>query len=407
MRMWVLTGSVAVADSVFGAVFITHMLDRGLSPAVIGLLLVLPAVTSIGIEAPSGALGDTYGHRRLAVGGHLAWAAGLMTFALATGPAVFAVAILVWAVGLALYSGTVVALVATTLNATGQGGLIAGAVRGSEVTRWSAAALAALLVVLGVPLTGTSVLVAASGVLLLLAGLWVVVGWPESSVRSEVPVRASLLLGARVVLGPGGRGLVVLSVLTSVLLGTLILTWQPFLTDVLEIEKRWLGLALFVMSVGAAGGAALSRCTQRLDPAVVLTVLVPALGLSLAAVALGSWVGAAAYVAAEVFVGWSLATLAVWAQQHLPDGVRATGMSILGTVTGVTIAVTNGLVGIAWQHLGLLTTLLCFGAAVALLAVCAGSVITVRARRARPRPRDLTVDTSPVAADHAGQRGPT
>ncbi|MBE9938044.1 MULTISPECIES: MFS transporter [Cellulosimicrobium] len=406
VRMWVLTGCVAVADSVFGAVFVTHMLDQGLSPAVVGLLLMLPAVTAIGVEAPSGALGDRYGHRRLAVAGLLAWAAGLVTFALADGEAAFAVAILVWAVGLALYSGTVLALVATTLSATGRGGLVAGAVRGGEVARWSAAALAALLVVVVVPVASTSVLIATSGALLLVAGVWMLVGWPESPVRSGLPILAGLRHGARVLLGRGGVGLVVLSVLTSMLLGTLILTWQPYLTDVLGIEKRWLGLALFVMSVGAAGGAALSRCTQRVAPRTVLTVLIPALGLCLAAVALGGWTGAGAYVVAEVLVGWSLATLAVWAQHHLSDGTRATGMSILGTVSGATIAATSGLAGLAWEHLGLLTTLTCVGTSVAVVAGCAGTVLAARAHRARPVPTFATTTTTLTAPDDTEQNGP-
>ena len=92
-HVWLVTGIVAVADFVFGATFVVFMQSRGLSATMIGGLLSITAVSSVLIEAPSGAWGDRHGHRRLVAGGLGLWGLGLLLFGVAETAGLFGVGI--------------------------------------------------------------------------------------------------------------------------------------------------------------------------------------------------------------------------------------------------------------------------------------------------------------------------
>ena len=53
------------ADFTFGAVFVTVILTRGAVPWTVGMIIAGIHLIVLLMEAPSGALGDRYGHRRL------------------------------------------------------------------------------------------------------------------------------------------------------------------------------------------------------------------------------------------------------------------------------------------------------------------------------------------------------
>lgn len=73
------------ADFVYGAVFVTVLLHRGVEPWALGSMLAANIALGMVLEAPSGALGDRYGHRRLLCAGLAAWGAGFAVFGSAEG----------------------------------------------------------------------------------------------------------------------------------------------------------------------------------------------------------------------------------------------------------------------------------------------------------------------------------
>ncbi|MEU7581324.1 MFS transporter [Streptomyces sp. NPDC041068] len=371
-KVWVLSGLVAVADFVFGAVFVTVMGDSGLSAAVIGGLLASTSITSLLLEAPSGAWGDRYGHKRLVVVGLTVWGAGFLLFARATGALAFGAAIVLWASGLALHSGAAQALLVNTLNAEGEEDRGTGAVRGAETIRWAAAAVGACLVAASAWTVDTRTAVTFAGLVLLAAALWVALSWPESPKGNGLTVWRSLASGIRLVLSKKCRLLLLFSVLASVDLGIIILTWQPAAKTVAGLSTQWLGLVLLVLSVAAAAGAAATRWASRVEPAPLLGLLLLGLNLSLLCASSGGFGAGVAYLGAEFFVGAALTTLAVWGQQVFPDDLRATAASVLGTATGITIALTHGVMGSLWDRLGLVEAVTLVAALLGLCALAAG-----------------------------------
>ncbi|WP_369962047.1 MFS transporter [Leifsonia sp. EB34] len=383
VKVRVLTGLVAVADFVFGATFVTFMGQRGLEAAMIGGLLALPAVTALLLDTPSGAWGDRFGHKRLVSGGLLVWGVGLVVFSLAASPAVFAVAILLWTAGLALHSGASTALLVNTLNAHGAAEHGDTAIRGTETIRWTAAAAGAILVALGGRAATDGLAIALAGALLVAAAVWVTFAWPDSPRRAATPIGRSILQGVRVVGSRRARMLLLFGMLTSIDLGIVILTWQPMATDIVGVEDGLLGVVLLVLSLAIAAGAGATHGTRRLPATGVLAVALTVLNIGLGAVLLGTAGAIVAYVLAEVMLGVALTTLAVWAQALFPDVIRATATSVLATATGVTLAVTNGIMGPLWGAIGL-TEAVAAAAGVVLVLVAAGAAHALR-RAARRR----------------------
>ncbi|QNE34618.1 MFS transporter [Leifsonia shinshuensis] len=376
VKVWVLTGTVAVADFIFGATFVTLMGQRGLGAALVGGLLSLTAVTALLIETPSGAWGDRFGHKRLVSCGLALWGAGLLVFSVASNPAVFAAAILLWSGGLALYSGASTALLVNTLNSEGLSHHGEHAIRGSETIRWASAALGAVLVALAGWAMADGVSIAISGGLLVTAAVWVTFTWPDSPRRSGSPIGRSMQRGVRYILSRKGRLLLALSVLAAIDLAIVILTWQPMTVDVVGFDAGLLGIVLLVLTLSTAAGAWTTRWTRRCSPEVVVGATLSIVNASLALVLLGAVGAIVAYVLAEFLIGIALTTLAVWAQATFPDSIRATATSLVGSATGVTMAITNGLMGQLWQALGL-TSAVAWSAGV--LVALLGSVGTLAA----------------------------
>ncbi|MEE2046608.1 MFS transporter, partial [Nocardiopsis tropica] len=167
-RFSVFVLAAAVADCLFGAVFVTVLLERGVDPWLLGSVLAAAHLVGLVVEAPSGALGDRYGHRRLMVVGLALWGAGFAAFGLADALATTALALVLWAFGYHLYSGTPTALVVNRIGSRDRAARIARTVRYGQVARRSGAVLGAASVMVAGAWLPADLLVAAGGGLLVL-----------------------------------------------------------------------------------------------------------------------------------------------------------------------------------------------------------------------------------------------
>lgn len=377
-KLWVLVGLVSAADFVFGATFVVHMRDRGISAATIGLLLAVTGIVSTFVEAPSGAWGDRSGQRRLMVLGLLAWGSGQLLFAVSSGTASFAVALLLWTTGIALHSGTGPALVVNHLKQAGLADRVDAAVRGSQVMRWVASALGAGTVALLGERVDPWQTIAVAGALLLPTAVWVHRAWPESTPVGH-GVGESLRRGFRFAVVGECRLVLLFTVLSSVAVAVIILAWQPVTLEVLDLPASALGVVLLALSVASAGGAASTRLVARVRPALAVAVVLVVLCGFLAATALGPVGAAVGFLGAEVCIGAALTIVAVWGQRVFPDELRTTLTSIMGTATGVSMALTNGVLGALWEGLGIVPAVLVAAGAVGVASLVAG--VVGRARR--------------------------
>jgi predicted MFS family arabinose efflux permease len=384
-RVWVVTGVVAVADFVFGATFVAFMQSHGLSGAVIGALLSITGITSVFLEAPSGAWGDRHGHKRLVVVGLALWGIGFVTFAFADATPVFALGILFWAAGLAIYSGAAVSLLINTLKSVGHEHQGETAVRGAETARWVAATIGAVIVAASAWALSMQMSIMASGLLLIGIAGWVLLRWPDSPSRSQSSVMRSLREGCAFLLAPSRRLLLVCTVLTSVDLAIVILTWQPLALQVVGLDAHFLGLALLVLSAAVAVGAISSRAAPWPPPVTACASLLLLNGC-LALASVGAVGASSAVIGAEFFLGITLTTLAVWGQRLFPDRIRATTTSVLGTISGVAIAVTNASMGQLWDGLGLQRAITVVATAMIATTVVVATTSALASRRARTSP---------------------
>lgn len=380
-RVWLLTGIVAVADFVFGATFVVFMQNHGLSATTIGSLLSITAITSILLEAPSGAWGDRHGHKRLVAGGLGLWGFGLVLFSFANGPIQFGAGIAMWAAGLALYSGAAMSLLINTLNADGREHQGDGATRGTETIRWGAASVGAGIVIATAWVLTTQASIMLSGALLLAAAGWVLFWWPDSPSREHVSVWQSLRDGFAFVIAPGKRLLLSFSVLTSVDLAIVILTWQPLALQVVQIGENLLGVALLILSLAVAAGAFVSRWIPPHATGAAVGLTLALLNGSLVLAAFGPTGVVVAVVGAEFFLGVALTVLAVWGQRIFPDRLRATATSLIGTATGLAVAITNGVMGRLWDVRGLQPAIAEAGAVIVGTTAVTVAVALVSSRR--------------------------
>jgi hypothetical protein len=398
-KFWWLVGLVAVADFVFGAVFVFHMRDRGLPAATIGALLAAAGLASTLVEAPSGAWGDRFGQRRLIVWGLVLWGTGLVVFAFSTTQAAFATGLLLWTLGIALHSGAGVSLLVNTLNRGGEGERADGAIRGSQVVRWVASAGGAAFVAVSGGWLDPQLLIASAGALLLPTALWVQLTWPDAREAGTQPVWRSLRTGFAFAVRGEALLVLVLTVLSSASVGIVILTWQPVALSLLHLTPSSLGIALLALTAASAFGAYATRWTRRLSSPLLAAGLVVALDALLLLTTVGPLGATAGFVGAEVVIGAVLTVIAVWSQQVFPDGLRTTMTSVMGTAMGLTMAATNGVLGFLWQAMGIVPALAVASGVVGALAGALLVACTVRALRHRATAADVVdPDPDPVGA---------
>ena len=320
-------------------------LDTGLSNAQISALFAIWSVTSFVCEVPSGALADRWSRRGVVVLAGVLQAAAFAIWTSAPQMWAFALGFVVWGVGGALVSGASEALVYDGLAAVGAGD---GYVR---VNGWMTAAellvqvptafaAAALYAIGGYPLVGWA------SVATCLAAAALATRVPEAP-RAEDDVEDSLAGTLRdgVVEALRSPPLRVL-VLAVALIGGLdaIEEYFPVLAGDWGVPTSTVPLAVLVIALAGAAGAALGSRADRLRGGTLLALLVVAAGC-LAAAAV--WARPAALVLVAVFYALYLAVLVV-AEARLQGRITGAHRATITSVAGLGIELSGLLVFAAW-----------------------------------------------------------
>ncbi len=348
LRLIGLMSVVAFADFVFGAAYVGLLLDLGFTATGIGTVLMVSGIINTVSEAPSGALGDRFGQRKLLVLGLLLWGTALVVFGASHAPALIVASLLLWGLGMACYAGAPYALVVNELKRAGADKRMGSVLRSAQVVRWLASAAGALSVFLVGDLA-TPWVIAACGLLLLLSALVVRLTWPESPASAH-GVRTILTAGLASF--PHSRPLqtvTVYSVLVSMVFGVTVLAWQPLL-----LAEGWrlnaLGLALFVFTLASAAGSYLARFTE-VRPRAGVVLLAAGCAVCLALAGTGVW-PLVSLAVAQLLLGTALSTMAVWSHEVFDDGLRNTQGSLVAVAGGLAMAIVDWAFGLTWDGLG-------------------------------------------------------
>lgn len=354
VRLLPILAVVAFADFVFGSVFIGLLLDRGIGPSEIGLLLLLSGAFNTLLEAPSGALGDRFGQRKMLILGLVLWGISLLLFGLLSQPLAMVVIFSLWGTGLACYAGAPYALIVNTLKSRGEEEHVGRVVRATQVTRWLFSALGALTVYFAGESMTDSVL-AVCGLVMILCALPVRFLCPETD-PTRLAVSSILGIGIRSFYRSSPLQWVAgYSVLSSLLFAVVVVCWQPLLLD-----SGWgiesLGLAMFSFTFCSAIGSYLARFTES-HPIFWINVTIFASLLFLAGAVFGG--GEVAFLSvSQGIMGATLASIAVWSHSVYDDDVRNTQASLVSAAGGLAIALVDLLFGLTWNYLGITKSIL-------------------------------------------------
>lgn len=319
-------------------------LHTGLSDAQISALFAVWSVTGFLTEVPSGALADRWSRRGAVVLGGVLQAAAFAIWTAAPHLWAFAAGFVVWGLSGALVSGASEALVYDGLAAVGAGDAyvqVFGWMTAVELLVQAPTAVAAgvLYAVGGYPLVGW----VSVGVCLAAAGL--ALRFPEASPTTDdgSSLAATLRAGVAMALrSPPLRVLVPAVALIGGMGG--IEEYFPVLAGEWGVATPAVPLAVLVVALAGAGGAALGGRAGRLTGGALLALLVAAAGC-LAGAAL--WGRPAALLVVAVFYGLYLAVLVV-AQARLQDRIAGAHRATITSVAGLGVELASLLVFAAW-----------------------------------------------------------
>ncbi len=338
-------------------------LDTGLSGAQISALFAVWSITSFVTEVPAGMLADRWSRRGVVVLAGVLQAVGFAIWTAAPEAWAFAAGFVVWGVSGALVSGASEALVYDSLAAVDAGDCyvrVNGWMTSAELLVQVPTAFAgsALFALGGYPLVGwVSVAVCLGAAALALR-------FPEAPRNAddgeEPPLRQGVVEALR---SPALRVLV----LAVALIGGLdaVEEYFPVLAGDWGVPTAAVPVAVLVISLAGAAGAALGGRADRLRGGTLLALLVVAAALlAVAAV----WARPAALGAVAVFYALYLAVLVV-AEARLQEGIASTHRATITSVAGLGIEVASLLVFAAWA----------LGGAVAVAVLVIAVVPVVRA----------------------------
>ncbi|PWV52323.1 MFS transporter [Nocardiopsis sp. L17-MgMaSL7] len=353
-RLSVFTLISTTADFAFGAVFVTVILARGADPWAVGLILAGGHLIGLVMEAPSGALGDRYGHRRLLTLGLLVWGSGFVALGLADGLVFTVVGVCLGNIGMSLKSGTLNAILINRTGPHDRNARITRIVRvGAVSTRMGSVLGAASVMVAGTWLSAGT-MIAVGGVLVLLLGLLAPVCFPATPGQPDRRIGAIVL--ESVVLVASRRFLppVVLALSLMVATMLLVVSWQPMLlAQYGDDDVRLNGLVLLLMSLSLAAGAACARWVHQDRPHVWGALLSMGIGLPLVLAAHGVVPLVAGLVAAEFLIGLGGVLSGAWCQLMFTDANRNTMFSAVTVVTLLGSALTSSSFGWLWDLWGI------------------------------------------------------
>jgi predicted MFS family arabinose efflux permease len=317
-------------------------LDTGLSNAQISALFAVWSVTSFVAEVPSGALADRWSRRGVVVLAGVLQAAAFVIWTAAPQAWAFALGFVVWGLSGALVSGASEALVYDGLAAVGaadsyvrvNGWMTAAELLVQVPTAFAAGALYAI---------GGYALVGWVSVGTCLAAAALALRFTEAARTADDSLAGTLRHGVGEALRSPALRLLVLAV---ALIGGLdaVEEYFPVLAGEWGVATSAVPVAVLVVALAGAAGAARGGRADRLRGGTLLTLLVVAAGC-LAGAAL--WARPAALLLVALFYGLYLAVLVV-AQSRLQDRIASAHRATITSVAGLGIELAALLVFAAW-----------------------------------------------------------
>ncbi|MEU3310619.1 MFS transporter [Nocardiopsis sp. NPDC006832] len=384
-RFTVYSLGTSLADFVYGAVFVTIFLGRGAEPWMVGSIMAGANLVGLLMEAPSGALGDRYGHRRLLFIGLLGWSAGFMLVGAAPTLPLTLVGMCLGTVGYALHSGTMSAILINRVDARDRTARIARIVRVGALSGRVGSALGAALVMVAGAWLPAGPLVACGGLLMLSLAALTPLSFPDTPGRPDRRIGVLVLESVSQVLSRRFAPMVALAMGAMSATVLLVASWQPMLLERFGQDVHLNGLFLLVMTLSLAAGAAAARWVHPRRPHVWGPLSVMAIGLPVVLAAHDVVPLIVGLVAAEFLIGLAGVVTGIWCQLMFTDADRNTMFSTISTLAMLAGVATSFSFGWLWDLWGIPTavTIMALGSVV-------GGVVSLTLVRLFPESTEFT-----------------
>lgn len=343
----------SLADFVYGAVFVTIFLGRGAEPWMVGSIMAGANLVGLLMEAPSGALGDRYGHRRLLFVGLLSWGTGFMLVGAAPTLPLTLMGMCLGTIGFALHSGTMSAILINRVGARDRTARIARIVRVGALSGRIGSALGAALVMVAGTWLPAGPLVACGGLLLLSLAALAPLSFPDAPGRPDRRIGVIVLESVSQVLSRRFAPMVALAMGAMSATVLLVASWQPMLLERFGQDVRLNGLFLLVMTLSLAAGATAARWVHPRRPHVWGPPAAIAIGVPLVLAAHGVVPLIVGLIAAEFLIGLAGVVAGVWHQLMFTDADRNTMFSTISTLALLAGVATSFSFGLLWDLWGL------------------------------------------------------
>lgn len=372
-RLCLLVAIVGLADFVFGATYVNLLASRGMSTSLMGVAFFAATVVGTLVEIPSGDLGDRVGQRLVGGCGLVVWGASLIILAAVVGGFGAFLSLIMWQVGQALYSGAPISL---SVNLIAQSDVVGrtAVVRYSNVVGWLASASGGVAVFFATGTLSPSLLILCSGMLLFVAGAWMILWWPAqrsvpSAERSVLP--QSMIERVRLGWSRKLSRLLTLVVLNAACLSVLLFAWQLLLSSLPGDHGSYSGVFLFGMALSAALGSWLTRFDSSLHGRLIgipVAIVAAGVGLVWSSSSMDLGTLAAAFAVTELACGYG--TTLAWSRAHqsFEDHSRNLFSSLFSACSATAMGVTDLWFGYLADVLGVRHAVATGGAAFAVVA---------------------------------------
>lgn len=328
-----------ITDKFFGTSYIIAMADHGLSSTQIGIACAISALTLTVADYPSGNIADCFGRKKTGAIGFLVWGAGLLIYAHATSFGSFLIAMIVWGIGAALISGTPEAWFVDQLEVHGWTERRHTLLPTIQSIALLLSALFALTSIWFLR-AGSQQPILVAGWIAVITGISMVFLMEENYGNRQLTFQQSLFRNTRDLLKDRIMRLVLLkTVVGFVAFTTFVFSWQFYVMQVLKLPYPSLGFIMSLFIITMSLGNALSiPAMRRFNPVVVSIggVILTMTGLLLIGIFPTIWGFALGALGFELGFGLERGASTTWVHDVISKEQRASFLSAISMVTGLT-----------------------------------------------------------------------
>lgn len=345
------------ADKLYGSIYIAFMRSANLSMLQISNLFSIEQILLAIFDYPTGTISDKIGRKKIASHGFITWGISLLIFAYSNHYTYFLISMILMALGLALISGAPGAWLVDHMIQDGVYEERTKIFPQIQTILSFVAIIASVFSYFFIDISNKLPIVVA-GLISIFTGFYSYFAGEDNYGNSEHPSLLktlnenlkSFLKDKRMIL------LTIKKLLSYVSFVAFVLYWQVYLTEILDLETKFLPMFLILFMISLTAGNYLSsRIANKISNYYVSIVglIVSAVGFSLLILGDHLLTFTLGAILIEVGFGIEQAMTPTWTMEYIKSEVRASYASIFSTIQSVFGFFIINLIGFFFESAGI------------------------------------------------------